>query len=67
LVESDRYGRYGGGMKGSLTMLGMIVGSTLGGIAPMLYGGGMISSLACGTIGGVLGVWAGLRFSERIF
>jgi|GEM_PF-937887 hypothetical protein len=54
-------------MKGSLTMLGMIVGSTLGGIAPMLYGGGVISSLVCGTIGGVLGVWAGLRFSERIF
>jgi uncharacterized membrane protein YeaQ/YmgE (transglycosylase-associated protein family) len=54
-------------MKGSLTMLGMIVGSTLGGIAPMLYGGGVISSLVCGTIGGVLGVWVGLRFSERIF
>ena len=66
LVESDRCGRYGGGMKSSLTMLGMIVGSTLGGIAPMLYGGGVISSLACGTIGGILGIWAGLRFSEWI-
>jgi len=54
-------------MKGSLTMLGMIVGSTLGGVAPMLYGGGMASSLLGSIIGGILGIWAGLRISERVF
>ena len=47
-----------------MTMLGMVVGSTLGGIAPTLIGGGLISSLIGGVIGGVLGIWAGLRFNE---
>jgi outer membrane lipoprotein SlyB len=51
-------------MKGSMTMLGMVVGSTLGGVAPTLIGGGLISSLIGGVIGGVLGIWAGLRFNE---
>jgi outer membrane lipoprotein SlyB len=54
-------------MKGSLTMLGMVVGSTLGGVAPMAYGGGMASSLVGSIIGGILGIWAGLRINERIF
>jgi outer membrane lipoprotein SlyB len=51
---------------GSMTMLGMIVGSTLGGIAPMLIGGGLISSLVGSVIGGGLGIWAGLRIKEWI-
>jgi hypothetical protein len=54
-------------MKGSLTMLGMVVGSTLGGIAPSLYGGGIVASLLGGLVGGILGIWAGLRISERVF
>jgi outer membrane lipoprotein SlyB len=54
-------------MKGSMTMLGMIVGSTLGGVAPTLYGGGIASSLVGSVIGGVLGIWAGLRLNERLF
>jgi outer membrane lipoprotein SlyB len=54
-------------MKGSLTMVGMVVGSTLGGLAPMLYGGGMGASLLGSVVGGILGIWAGLRLSERVF
>jgi len=54
-------------MKGSLTMLGMIVGSTLGGIAPTLYGGGIGASLLFSALGGILGIWAGLRINERAF
>jgi len=47
-------------------MLGMIVGSTLGYRADAVRGrGDLIVGLR--HIGGVLGVWAGLRFSERIF
>jgi outer membrane lipoprotein SlyB len=51
-------------MKGSMTMLGMIAGATLGGCAPMLYGGGLGSALVDTVIGGVLGIWAGIRFNE---
>ena len=51
-------------MSGSMTMLGMIVGSTIGGLAPMLIGGGMGLSLLGTVIGGGLGIWAGLRVNE---
>jgi outer membrane lipoprotein SlyB len=53
-------------MKLSATMVGMVVGSTLGSFAPALTGGGMTVSLVGTVIGGVLGIWAGLRFSERL-
>jgi outer membrane lipoprotein SlyB len=53
-------------MKGSLTMIGMVVGSTLGGAAPMLYGGGIGASLLLSLVGGILGIWAGLRINERM-
>jgi outer membrane lipoprotein SlyB len=51
-------------MKASATMLGMILGSTLGGCAPMLYGGSLGASLVGTIIGGILGIWAGLRVNE---
>ena len=54
-------------MKGSLTMAGMIIGSTLGGAAPTLYGGGIGASLLFSVAGGILGIWAGLRINERIY
>jgi hypothetical protein len=68
LLSADTRGcdRQGIDVTGSMTMLGMIIGSTLGGIAPMLIGGGLISSLVGSVIGGGLGIWAGLRISERI-
>ena len=53
-------------MTRTMTGFGMIVGSTLGGIAPMLIGGGLISSLVGSVIGGGLGIWAGLRIKEWI-
>jgi outer membrane lipoprotein SlyB len=53
-------------MKGSMTMTGMVAGSTLGGVAPMLIGGGMGLSILGSIIGGVAGIWAGLRFNEWI-
>ena len=51
----------------TMTGFGMIVGSTLGGLAPMLIGGGLGLSLLGTVIGGVLGIWAGLRVNERLF
>jgi len=54
-------------MKVSMTVFGMIVGSTLGGIAPTLWGGGVVPSLLGSFIGGILGIWAGLRINERIY
>ncbi|MGD0166305.1 MAG: hypothetical protein ABSC51_03325 [Gaiellaceae bacterium] len=51
-------------MTRSMTMIGMIAGSTLGGFAPMLFGGGVGSSLLGTVIGGALGIWAGLRANE---
>lgn len=53
-------------VKGSLTMLGMVVGSTIGGILPTLDGGGMMVSLLGSLAGGILGIWAGLRINERM-
>jgi outer membrane lipoprotein SlyB len=47
-----------------MTMLGLVVGSTLGGVAPMLVGGGLISSLIGSVIGGIAGIWAGYRINE---
>ncbi|MGD0273551.1 MAG: hypothetical protein ABSB96_07475 [Gaiellaceae bacterium] len=51
-------------MTRTMTGFGMIVGSTLGGLAPMLIGGGIGLSLLGTVIGGVLGIWAGLRANE---
>jgi len=47
-----------------LIMLGMVVGSIVGGYLPALFGfdGPMISLLGS-LIGGVVGVWIGYRFS----
>ena len=50
----------------TVTGFGMIVGSTLGGLAPMLIGGGTGMSLLGTVLGGVLGIWAGLRLNERL-
>ena len=42
----------------------MIVGSTIGGLAPMAYGGGWIAQTLGALIGGAAGIWAGLRLNE---
>jgi outer membrane lipoprotein SlyB len=50
----------------SLIIIGMVVGSTLGGFIPALWGAGGFSmaSVVFGAIGGVLGIWAGYRISR---
>ena len=44
----------------------MMVGSTLGGFLPLLWGDSALSmsSILLSAIGGVLGIWGGLRVSE---
>lgn len=44
-------------------MLGMVVGSTIGGYVPTIFGAGIFSwsSVLCGLAGGVLGIWAGVK------
>jgi uncharacterized membrane protein YeaQ/YmgE (transglycosylase-associated protein family) len=46
-------------------MLGMIVGSCVGGYATTLFGSGMLSftSLIGSTIGGFLGIWIAFKIT----
>ena len=50
----------------SLITIGLIVGSTLGSCAPMLWGDGGLSmaSVLFGGVGGLLGIWGGFRLSR---
>jgi hypothetical protein len=49
----------------SIIMLGMIVGSCVGGYATTLFGSGMLSftSLIGSTIGGILGIWIAFKIT----
>ncbi len=49
-----------------LVIIGMIVGSIIGGYIPVLWGAGLLSysSILFSGIGGILGVWIGYKFSE---
>lgn len=48
-------------------MLGMIVGSTIGGYAPMLFGAGIFSvtSIITSAVGGLLGIYIGFKLGEN--
>ena len=47
-----------------LIMLGMVVGSIVGGYLPALFGlDGLMVSLLGSFIGGIIGVWIGYKFS----
>ncbi len=50
----------------SVTWLGMVVGSGIGGYIPSLFGAGIFSGWAIfGTLaGGVLGMWIGYRMES---
>ncbi|HTY39497.1 MAG TPA: hypothetical protein VMC43_00160 [Candidatus Paceibacterota bacterium] len=50
----------------AITMLGMVVGSTLGGLLPMLWGADAfsLSAVFFTAIGGILGTWLGFRISH---
>ena len=55
------------GMRG-LVMGGMIVGSTLGGFAPDLWGGSAfsVSGVVFSLLGGIAGIWAGVKVSAYL-
>jgi phage tail tape-measure protein len=47
-----------------LIMLGMVAGSIAGGYLPALFGfAGLMVSLLGSTIGGIIGIWIGYKFS----
>lgn len=50
-----------------IVMGAMIVGSILGGYAPLLWSNGSVFSMAgifCSFVGGILGIWLGYRVSR---
>jgi uncharacterized membrane protein YeaQ/YmgE (transglycosylase-associated protein family) len=47
-----------------MIMLGMVVGSIVGGYLPVLFGlDGQMVSLLGSIIGGIIGIWIGYKFS----
>lgn len=50
-------------MSKSLLIFGMVVGSTIGGYIPSIFGAGLFSffSIFCSAIGGFLGIWIAYR------
>ena len=53
----------------TLIWIGILVGSTLGSLVPMLWGGDVlvsISSIVWSTIGGLLGIWGGYKLSQML-
>lgn len=54
-------------MKG-LIIIFMIIGSSIGGYLPVLWGGSFLSfsSVILSGIGGVAGIWAGYKIAKRI-
>jgi len=49
-----------------MTMLGMVVGSTVGAYLPMLWGGSLFSftSIILTVVGGFLGTWGAYKLSQ---
>ncbi len=49
-----------------LVFWGMIIGSTIGGYIPTLFGAGLLSyaSVLFSGVGGILGVWIGYKLSN---
>lgn len=50
----------------TLVLIGMTIGSIIGGYVPVLLGADLFSftSLIGNGIGGLLGIWAGYKFSK---
>ena len=48
--------------------IGFFLGSTIGGLAPAIWGGDMLSlsSIVMSLVGGIAGIWAGRRVYESI-
>lgn len=51
-------------MDKKIVMLGMLVGSTIGGYIPTFWGASVfsMSSVICGGIGGIFGIWLSYKF-----
>jgi len=51
-------------MDKKVIILGVLFGSTLGGAIPTLFGASAfsISSVLCGALGGLLGIWLTFRY-----
>lgn len=47
-------------------MLAMIIGSTVGGYLPTIFGAGVFSlaSIICGGVGGIFGIWLSAKFLD---
>ncbi|HTO91745.1 MAG TPA: hypothetical protein VMJ70_11500 [Candidatus Sulfotelmatobacter sp.] len=50
-----------------LIMIGMVIGSTLGGWLPSLWGAGgfTVTAVVFGAIGGLAGIWAAWKLVNR--
>jgi hypothetical protein len=50
----------------SVIWLCATMGTFVGGFAPALWGGSQlgVASLACGALGGIAGIWAGIRLTQ---
>jgi hypothetical protein len=57
-----------GHMTRKLTWVGLFIGSTLGNMVPLLWGGSAISmsGFLFSTIGGIAGIWVGYRFGQSL-
>lgn len=51
----------------TLVWIGIFIGSTLGGLVPMLWGAEMLSfsSIIGSVIGGLFGIWVAYKVSQR--
>lgn len=49
-------------------MIAVLVGSTIGGFVPELWGGSVmsISGFVCSFLGGIAGIWAGVKANAYI-
>jgi hypothetical protein len=50
----------------SIVMIGLFVGSTIGGFLPVLWGASVLSywSIFGNAIGGIIGIWIAFRMTE---
>ncbi len=62
-------GEYTKDMNKLMITLGMSVGSTLGALLPQLWGDHdflSLASIALGVVGGLLGIWAGVKLGKLL-
>jgi len=55
-------------MTKKLIWIGMIVGSAIGNMVPLLWGGDAISmaGFLLSAVGGIVGIWAGYRLGQNL-